>query len=669
MKSSVLSTMACRVRRAYGAFQPWVFSLLLLVTTSMLIISSPSLASAQERLAWNDPNPAQNVGGYYLYYWQEGQVVPTKINIGAANPYPLNTLPLVAGQTYTFAVAAYDPHGANESPLSNVVSEVVPLNHAPVAQNQALSITEDTAIRGRLRATDAEHHSLTYRLVRAGNRGTAVLRNASTGAFTYTPQGNATGTDTFTFRANDGTLNSNLATVTVTIAAVNDPPVANPDTATTAEDTAVTIQVLANDTDVDGDPLTLTAVTQGTQGQVAIVGTARVRYTPVANLTGQDTFTYTVSDGKGGSATGRVTVAIAAVNDAPVARNGSVQAPVGVATRGRLRASDRDGDALTYRLVRNGKKGIATLVNTANGAYTYTPAATTTGTDTFTFRVSDGLASSNLATVTVTILPPQNPFEVGEVAVNSSGTASPLQQPFLAPVVVAKAASYHDATPVVVRIRNVEAESFEIRLQTWEDRNDRHPIATVGYLVMEAGHHTLAGHVHVEAGTHLLTTPAPWTVLHFSQAFRTPPVVLTAVSSVDTSKAVTTRIRGITREQFRIRLQEQATNTTSHREETIDYIAWEPSQGMLANGLTFAVGTMTRTLDHTFRPIPFLAPFQAPPVFLADLQTTYGGATTTLRWTNHPLSSVAVKMEGEQSRDAATPQPDAVVGYLAFGNP
>ena len=116
-----------------------------------------------------------------------------------------------------------------------------------------------------------------------------------------------------------------MATVTVTITPVNDAPVAAADTATTKEDMAVTIPVLANDTDVDGNTLTVASVNQGANGAVAPAGTA-VTYTPKANFHGTDTFTYTVSDGKGGTARGTVTITVTPVNDAPVAHNSTLTA-------------------------------------------------------------------------------------------------------------------------------------------------------------------------------------------------------------------------------------------------------------------------------------------------------------------------------------------------------
>src|SRR5205814_8439930 len=118
-----------------------------------------------------------------------------------------------------------------------------------------ITTLEDTPVNGTLVATDVDGDALTYAIVTNGTKGTATITNPATGAFTYTPAANAHGPDSFTFTARDASLVSNTATVSITITAVNDAPVAVPDTATTAEDTAVTIAVLTNDLDPDGDAL------------------------------------------------------------------------------------------------------------------------------------------------------------------------------------------------------------------------------------------------------------------------------------------------------------------------------------------------------------------------------------------------------------------------------
>ena len=317
------------------------------------------------------------------------------------------------GTTVTYTPKA-DSHGTDAftytvsdgkggTVTGNVSVTVTPVNDTPLAYNSTLTTAEDTSASGTLSASDVDKEAMSYQLISQGSRGTVTLTNTATGAYTYSPQPNLFGTDTFTFHVSDGKATSSVATVAVTITPINDVPVAVSDTVKTAEDKAVTITVLGNDTDADGDPLTITAVTPGANGTVVHTGTA-VTYTPKRDFHGTDAFTYTVSDSKSGTATGQVSITVTAVNDTPVAHNGTLTTPAATKTSGTLSASDVDKDTLTYQLVSQGSKGTITLTNTTTGAYTYRAKPEMTGTDTFTFRVSDGKATSNTATVTVTIM-------------------------------------------------------------------------------------------------------------------------------------------------------------------------------------------------------------------------------------------------------------------------
>jgi VCBS repeat-containing protein len=211
-----------------------------------------------------------------------------------------------------------------------------------------------------------------------------------------------------------------------TCAAVNTNPDAVDDSVTISEDSGANpISVLANDTDAEGDTLSVTGVTQGAHGSVANNGTS-VSYTPAPNFFGSDSFTYSISDGNGGSDTATVNVTVLNVNDPPVAVGESYtinqDTVLSVSAPGVLgNDSDIDGDALTAVLVSGPAHGTLSLA--ANGSFSYAPAAHYAGSDSFTYHAFDGLANSNTVTVSITILDTEPP------AINASLGTSVLWPP------------------------------------------------------------------------------------------------------------------------------------------------------------------------------------------------------------------------------------------------
>ncbi|MGH2547114.1 MAG: tandem-95 repeat protein, partial [Actinomycetota bacterium] len=140
--------------------------------------------------------------------------------------------------------------------------------------------------------------------------GEATVRADCAGG-TYVPEENYHGDDTFTYTVTDGTAKpAQPARVDVTILPVNDPPVAGPDDVSTTQDVAVTIDVLSNDVDVDGDPLTVTSIGPAGAGSVSLNPDGTLTYVPQVGFVGIDRFTYSVSDPTGTMATGTATVTV-----------------------------------------------------------------------------------------------------------------------------------------------------------------------------------------------------------------------------------------------------------------------------------------------------------------------------------------------------------------------
>ena len=208
----------------------------------------------------------------------------------------------------------------------------------------------------------------------------------------------------------NGTLvGSNAAWVSgAPFAGSNAAPIAATDAPTTPESTPITIAVLANDTDADGDPLTLTSVGTPAHGTASINPNGTVTYTPVAGFNGSDSFTYAISDGQGSSASGTVNVTISSVNELPVAINDSFSTSRNIALTvdalGGVIANDTDGDGDLLMAFVLTEPSHGTLTLNAEGDFTYTPTAGYSGPDSFTYVIDDGSATSNVATVTITVL-------------------------------------------------------------------------------------------------------------------------------------------------------------------------------------------------------------------------------------------------------------------------
>ena len=320
----------------------------------------------------------------------------------------------------SFSYTISDGHGGTAS--AAVAVTVTHVNQAPVAVNDALTTAENSAGSVNVLAndTDVDGDTLTIASVTQGAHGTVTFASPNA---TYTPATNFNGTDSFTYSVSDGHGGTATGTVAVTVTHLNQPPVANTDTLTTPENQAGSVNVLANDTDVDGDTLSVTAHTNGAHGVVAFTG-GTATYSPAANFNGADAFTYTISDGHGGTATGTVNVTVTHVNQPPVAANDAFGTPestaltIAAATGVLANDSDPDGDTLTAALVSTTTHG--TLALAANGGFTYTPTGTFVGTDSFTYKASDGALFSNVATVAINV----TAVEHAPVAVNDAFTTA-----------------------------------------------------------------------------------------------------------------------------------------------------------------------------------------------------------------------------------------------------
>ena len=194
---------------------------------------------------------------------------------------------------------------------SNEVTVTLTLaNDVPEAFPDDVAIDEDTSVIIDVldNDTDPDGDPLAVtNLVQPAN-GEATLNQDN--SITYTPRANFHGQDGFTYTANDGRYDSNEVAVTIEVSPVNDVPEAFDDRATTGVNTPVTVDVLANDVDGDGDPLSVTNLSQPANGEATLNQDDTITYTPDADFTGDDVLTYTASDGTGDSEEATVTITV-----------------------------------------------------------------------------------------------------------------------------------------------------------------------------------------------------------------------------------------------------------------------------------------------------------------------------------------------------------------------
>ena len=314
--------------------------------------------------------------------------------------------------SFTYTVS--DGNGGSATGTVNVTVNAV--NDNPVAVADSLTTDEDTAgMTVDVTANDTDIDAGTILSVVAGNptatHGTVV--NNNDGTFTYTPDADFNGSDSFTYDLSDGTTGTATGTVNITVTPINDDPVAVDDSVTTDEDSSVsTGNVKSNDSDVDGDSLTATLLANASNGNVVANGSggsgAGFTYTPDADFNGSDSFTYTLNDGNGSTAIGTVNITVNPVNDDPVAVADSLTTAEDTAgTTVDVTANDTDVDAGTVLSVVAGNPTAAhgTVVNNNDGTFTYTPNADFNGSDSFTYTLSDGSTGTATGTVNVTVTP------------------------------------------------------------------------------------------------------------------------------------------------------------------------------------------------------------------------------------------------------------------------
>ncbi|WP_370277736.1 retention module-containing protein [Pontibacterium sp.] len=352
----------------------------------------------------------------------DGDLDPTSVVI-TADPSngSVSVNPTTGVVTYTpdadyngadsFSYTVDDLAGNTSSPAI-VILTVNPVADDPVSVNDAASTNEDVAVAIDVLANDSDVDGdldPTSVVITSGPSNGSVAVNPTTGVVTYTPDADYNGADSFSYTVDDLAGNtSSPATVSLTVNPVADDPVTVNDSASTNEDVAVAIDVLANDSDVDGDldPTSVVITAGPSHGSVSVNPTTGVvTYTPDADYHGADSFSYTVDDLAGNtSSPATVSLTVNPVNDAPVAVNDSETTDQNTAITIDVMANDSDPESDPIDIDGFTQPAQGTVTQTLDGTFVYTPNGTFIGQDSFTYTIKDDSGEvSNTATVIIDV--------------------------------------------------------------------------------------------------------------------------------------------------------------------------------------------------------------------------------------------------------------------------
>ncbi|MEW6982225.1 tandem-95 repeat protein [Colwelliaceae bacterium 6471] len=234
--------------------------------------------------------------GAISYAWKRGSTT-----IGSGTTYTI--VEADVGSTITVTASYTDQDATQEAVVSTPTEIIVGFNEAPVAIDQLVTTAEDTALSATLSATDVNDDTLTYSVVSEPSSGTL---SGTAPDLTYTPNENFFGEDSFTFTANDGTVDSNIATVNITVEPVNDAPIASADAISLTNWNVATIDVLANDSDADNDNLIIIGATADS-GSVTFTD-SQLTYQPDEGFNGTTQVNYTIKDAADERASATVTI-------------------------------------------------------------------------------------------------------------------------------------------------------------------------------------------------------------------------------------------------------------------------------------------------------------------------------------------------------------------------
>ena len=307
---------------------------------------------------------------------------------------------------YNITLTVHEIGGEEQDSDSiTVIVDSIP-NTKPSATFTSFNTNEDTPYSNILTGSDVDGDTLTFNLVSNPSHG--VLNIDSNGSFSYTPNSNFYGQDSFSYKVYDGRIYSDIQTVDITISSVNDLPTPSFSNFTTDED--ISYQGILSANDIENDPLTFQLESNVLNGTLSLESNGSFSYTPNSNYAGHDSFSYKVYDGSDYSTIQEVSISVLLINSKPVATSDNFEVieinsnPSYNTFNGQLSASDEDNDTLTYLLEQNTSNGSIEI--DSNGTFHYTNFRVEDGnqSETFQYKVYDGNVYSDIKTVTLNLI-------------------------------------------------------------------------------------------------------------------------------------------------------------------------------------------------------------------------------------------------------------------------
>ncbi|WP_136807923.1 fibronectin type III domain-containing protein [Desulfosediminicola flagellatus] len=439
---------------------------------------------------------------------------------------------------------------------------------------------------------------------------------------------------------------------TVPGTATPQPPVAGNVSLQGKEDTPLSGQLNANDP--DGDALVFAVVAQPGHGTVTVKGdTGSFTYIPALNYFGSDTFSYKVSNSVGASNLATVTINVSQVNDAPLASSTSISLNENASYSGQLTAKDVEGSSLTYVLVAQAGNGTVNL--STSGFFNYIPQQNYSGSDSFTFKVSDGSSTSNTAQVNIAVqhvnkapITESSSFTVDQgvpysgqlVATDEDGdkvSFATVTAPEKGTLLLAGNGSF-TYTPY----NNTSGPDHFTFLAT--DGNIASNQGTVNILINEAANNDLA----FELGELLVTSD--WQHVDFDAKYMSPSVIAKSTTTNDPESGVVS-IRNLTSTGFDIRIREWDYLDGLHPAEMVSYIVMERGHHQLADNV-YAVAECTALSGlNTFKTIKFANSLSSQPVVLSSIVSENDTNTATLRMKGITPQGFSVTMQEQEKND------------------